>query len=279
MPTIDVNGAGIAYQRFGAGEPVILLHSSVSSSTQWSALCEQLKDDFLVLAPDLHGYGENDPWPARRRIRLADEAAIVEALAATCAGPIHLVGHSYGGAVALKAALDGRVALSSLTLLEPAAFNILWHSDPRAARFFGEIRQLSDAVWVAMSQDDRLGAMTCFVDYWNGRGAWSRLTPRQQKKMLATADKVPQDFLAIITEPRVLEDYRCLASPTLLLRGTESPAPTRRIVALLESVLPDVRVAAVQGAGHMAPLTHSAPVNAAIVEHLQSHREIRRRAA
>ena len=279
MPTIDVKGTSIAYQRCGAGEPLILLHSSACSSHQWSALSTELQDEFQILAPDLHGYGANEPWQAGRRIRLADEAAIIEALAATCAAPIHLVGHSYGGAVALKAALDGRVALRSLVLVEPVAFNILWHSDPQAARYFGEIRDLSDSVWAAVSRGDRLDAITRFVDYWNGLGAWSRLTLAQQERLLATTPKIPQDFMAAITEPRTLADYGRLLLPTLLLHGSESPAPTRRIAGLLETVLPDVRTAAIPGAGHMAPLTHAGPVNAAIIEHLRSHREMPRRAA
>ena len=69
---------------------------------------------------DLPGWGESDPSPADCVGLVEYEAAAVAAVVAqTSVGPIHLVGHSHGGAVAIAAALAGRVALQSLTLFEP----------------------------------------------------------------------------------------------------------------------------------------------------------------
>ena len=279
MPAVELNGLRIAYEQTGRGEPVILLHSSACSRTQWTALGAQLAHDFNVLAPDLHGYGESDPWPDRGPLRLADETAIVEALAGTCRKPVHLVGHSFGGAVALKAALDGRFALRSLTLVEPVAFHILGNGAAREARYFAEVLDLAHAVKVAVSFGDYSAAMSHFVDYWNGAGSWSRLSPSQQDRLLQAARKLPQDFHAAIGERKRLEDYCRLTAPTLIMSGTESPAPVRRVVRLLGASLPNARTRIVQGAGHMLPLTHRDEVNGAIAEHLALNREDRRQAA
>ncbi|MGH6928922.1 MAG: alpha/beta fold hydrolase, partial [Dongiaceae bacterium] len=62
--------------------------------------------------------------------------------------------------------------------------------------------------------------------------------------------------------------YRHIAVPTLVLRGSESPAPTRRIAELVADALPRSRLQTIAGAGHMLPLTHREAVNAAIAEHL-----------
>jgi pimeloyl-ACP methyl ester carboxylesterase len=59
--------------------------------------------------------------------------------------------------------------------------------------------------------------------------------------------------------------------PTLLLHGTSSPWPTRRICDLLERVLPDAHLRTVGGAGHMAPVTHRDQVNAMVVAQLDSN--------
>lgn len=279
MNTIDVNSVKIAYQRSGAGEPVVLLHSSACSGAQWSALAWVLAEDYQVFAPDLRGYGHSDPWPDHRPLRLADEAAAIEALAKVCGQPIHLVGHSYGGAVALKVAAEGRIPLGSLTLIEPVAFHVLDNGAPQVDPLFAEILDLAYAVKTAVSCGDRAAAMAHFVEYWNGAGAWSRLSPDHQARILKVAPKVPHDFHAAITEPRRLEDYGRVTVPTLLLSGTDSPGPVRKVARLLATTLPNVWAQTVTGAGHMLPLTHRDPVNKAIAGHIDWHREADLKAA
>src|SRR5262245_10636432 len=126
MPTIDINGARVAYTAAGAGETVLLLHSSAASGGQWRSLAQRLQTRYRVIAPDLHGYGQSDQAPLPAEPGLADAAALVEAvLAREAAGRIHLVGHSYGGAVALRFAADRAERLLSLTLIEPVSFHLL----------------------------------------------------------------------------------------------------------------------------------------------------------
>src|SRR4051794_24847122 len=109
----------------GTGNPVLLLHSSASSSAMWLPLIDMLKAHFRVLAPDLIGYGRTDPWPLPRDITPADELRLIEPLVRNEPTGVHVVGHSFGGVIALHLALAGRVAIRSLTLIEPVAFFIL----------------------------------------------------------------------------------------------------------------------------------------------------------
>ena len=269
---LELRGADVSYRRRGSGEPVVLLHSSVCSSAQWESLGEALQKDFLVLAPDLYGYGESQDWPGTRAIGLADEAEIVEALARTCPGPLHLVGHSYGGAVARKAAARGRIELASLTLIEPVAFHVLSNDDPLGEVYMSQVRDIADYVQSALAMGDRNAAMHCFVDYWNGFGAWEALSARHRQKIMAVAPKVPLDFWAAMSEPASLARYLSLEVPTLLVCGTESPAPVRRIVSLLDVAIPRVQISLVPGAGHMLPLTHAETVNRDIASHLNHTR-------
>src|SRR5438045_1111417 len=125
MPTTSVNGARIAYAETGRGETVVLLHASASSGAQWRSLTECLQGRCHVLAPDLHGYGQTDPRPEPALPGLGDVAALVDAILGRDTQRIHLVGHSYGGAVALRLASDRPARLLSLTLIEPVAFHLL----------------------------------------------------------------------------------------------------------------------------------------------------------
>ena len=94
------------------GPVVMLVHSSVSGARQWRSLMEDLRDRFRVRAVNLFGYGKTPPWPAEATQSLDDQARLVEAALPADAGEIYLVGHSFGGSVAMKAAarLAGRFA-------------------------------------------------------------------------------------------------------------------------------------------------------------------------
>ena len=139
MPKIELNGARVAYAATGSGETVLLLHATASAGAQWQALAETLRSDWHVVAPDLYGYGESDPWPGHGPFALAEEAALAEAVLADAgianAGrrPFHLIGHSYGGAVALRLAMQQPERLLSLVLIEPVAFQLLRQEAPSPA--------------------------------------------------------------------------------------------------------------------------------------------------
>ena len=82
MPTVTV-GRDVPYVReAGAGDPVICLHASASSSAQWRPLIDRLAGRFRVLAVDLYGAGRSPAWPDARPLTLADEVALVEPVVA-----------------------------------------------------------------------------------------------------------------------------------------------------------------------------------------------------
>jgi len=117
----------------GTGAPVLLLHGSASAGVMWVPVIDGLKSRFRVIAPDLIGYGRTDSWPDGYGFTVDDELHLVEPLLAHAPAPVHVVGHSFGGVVALHLALAGRVPIRSLTLIEPVAFFLLPHAGAQAA--------------------------------------------------------------------------------------------------------------------------------------------------
>ena len=73
---------------------------------------------------------------------------------------------------------------------------------------------------------------------------------------------------AVFAEATPLPEYASLDMPVLYLVGSQSPASARAVATLLAKTLPEVTTVELEGAGHMAPVTHSGIVNAAIEAHL-----------
>lgn len=245
----------------GHGTPVVLLHSSGASGGQWRVLADVLSRRWRAIAPDLCGYGGSSAWFGSGAFTLGHEAQRLQRLLGDLDEPVHLIGHSYGGAVALHLARMRGLPLRSLTLIEPVAFHLLrGRSGPDAAAL-AEITRLAGAVQRALVRGDLDGGYGRFVDYWSGRGTWEQLPAARRAELAPQLAKVALDFEAALNEPGSPDELRTLALPTLLIRGARSVLPTQAICNRLAATLPDVRSEVIDGAGHMAPLTHREVVN------------------
>lgn len=269
MPTLDLDGTAINVRDGGDGPPVILLHSSSSHSGQWKQLSDRLRGRFRVLAPDLHGYGQSDPLPADDRPYFRDDTAIVNMLMDSLDAPAHLVGHSLGGTVAVRATLERPDRVASLTLIEPVLFNLLEETeDPTRVEYL----EVAHAMIVLVRFGDREGAARLFMDYWLGPGGLDAMDERTRDYTIRTIDRVADDWFGISAyAPGALttEDLRAVAPPTLLLCGERTQPSTRRITEILRDALPDAEYREIAGAGHMSPLTHPVPVNEIITEFIE----------
>ena len=243
----------------GTGPPVILLHSSLGSKAQWTALAERLATRFQVLALDLCGYGDNTMPTAAGAFSLDDETRLVASHVGQLVDPhvrVHLIGHSYGGLVALRLAQSWGARVASLSLYEPVAFRLLDDNDEALA----DIRGLADLVTRLVGAGHRHEAARVFVDFWSGEGSYTSLPLPAQVSIMHRVAKVPLDFRAAWSWPLHPSDCGSIVAPTLSLAGTRSPGVAQRIVTSLNRVLPDHRVRWFD-AGHMAPITDAQKVN------------------
>jgi len=228
---------------------------------------ERLAPRYFVLAPDFHGYGGSPAWPEDRRLTLSDEVRLVEPMFRAAGDPVHLVGHSFGGAVALRAAIEQPKRFRSLVLFEPVLFSLLMEEDPEqlGAR---EIASVRDDTSVAVADGKLEAAAERFIDYWMGPDAWQRTPPKRRPTLAGAMRKVRSEWHACFHEPTPIEAFARLAVPTLYLVGAESPASARGVARLLTRMMPHVLVEELPGAGHLAPITHPERVNEAIERHL-----------
>lgn len=279
MPILQIHGHPVELARKGSGEPVVLLHCSGSSGSQWRALTEHLGDRFMTLAPDFYGHGGTPGWPGYGEFTLADEAALVVGLIDSLPGPVHVVGHSYGGAVALQVARARPGRLCSLALIEPVAFHLLRAGDAADQAALREFAELGDAVVRSLCRGDYQGGSGRFVDYWNGPGAWAGMPMELRSSMAAGLGTRAVAFHALTADPCRIEDCAEIAVPTLLLQGSRTTSAARRLCDRLARTLPFAHMQVIKGAGHMSPVTHHGQVNELLAAHLDANTTAHARAA
>ncbi len=116
--SVPVDGGTLAVSRWGRGETVVLApHGITANRTSWALVADELGDDVTLLAPDLRGRGDSAALPgpfgmaahARDLIAVLDHVGGDRALVA---------GHSMGGFVAVRAALDHGDRLTGLVLVD-----------------------------------------------------------------------------------------------------------------------------------------------------------------
>ena len=254
-------------RELGSGPGVVCLHSNASSSAQWRNLMELLAPKFHLFAPDSYGSGKSPEWHSDRVISLRDEVALVEPILRKAGAPLTLIGHSYGAAIALIAALENPARIGAIALYEPTLFSLLY-ADASAANEAEGIRNAADAAGLALDEGNQDAAAEHFIDYWMGPGSW-RNTPEQRKPAIAASIvNVRRWGHALSTEPTPLDAFRALDIPILYMVGKCTTASALGVARQLAKALPRAEFIEFDDLGHMGPVTHPAIVNEAIARFL-----------
>jgi pimeloyl-ACP methyl ester carboxylesterase len=234
------DGTRITYYRGGSGPPLVLVHGTSGVYTRWAPVFPGLEEHVTVYALDRRGRGESGDNPVYAIEReFEDLVAVVDAIGE----PVHLLGHSFGGILALEAALL-TANLRSLILYEgfplPAAavpeglidrLQALLDSGDRDRLLITFYR---DLLHVPMAEVERFRALP----EWSARLASAHTLPREMRAATAyTFDGAR------------FQDFRV---PTLLLRGGASPDFVQTVSAAMEEALPHSQIGVLPGQGHLA---------------------------
>src|SRR5262249_45929698 len=151
-------------------------------------------DGFAALTPDLAGYGRSVCDFMGESATLRDEAEFIAPLLWHDERPFHLIGHSFGGAVALAAALAWPDRVRSLILYEPTAFSLLRRDDTADRALFETIKRVQADMLAFVEAGAQDHAMGRFVDFWNCAPSWHRKPALERDQLAPLATKVIRDF-------------------------------------------------------------------------------------
>ena len=270
MPSISGCGARLFYSVEGSGVPVILLHGSAASGAQWKPLVRHLRNHWKVVVPDLPGYGSSQAPVLNDACGFEAHALAILDLIDHLGGRAHVVGHSMGGAVAMRLAIGAPESILSLSVIEPATFHLLRAGDGADRALFNEIQLLSRDISVSARDDNPTEGVRRFIDYWSESGTWSLMHSSQRIKASQSLGRVINDFSAAFSENWPVEVCSELDMPILAVMGMQGPAPAQRTAEIIAEAVPSAQLRLVVDGGHMAPVTHSAIVNTMIGEFLDN---------
>ncbi len=256
MPIEHVAGVDLYYETSGSsGDPVVLVHGSLADHTAWSRVVPLLSESLTVLTYDRRGYGRSTRGPRDHPVGTdaSDLAALLEAVDWR---PVHVIAHSYAGAVALELASQRPELVRSLVVHEPPLVGLL-DDDPATAGASATFRSAVQAISDRVRAGDSEGAARQVTESFSTTpGAWERLPATVRSEFAGRMDRWVEEYDDRATWDPPREEFADLWLPVLLTSGTTSPDWVTAARRALAHRLVNATEVELRGAGHAPHVTH-----------------------
>jgi pimeloyl-ACP methyl ester carboxylesterase len=206
-------------------------------------------------------------WSESQSFSLDNEVDLLEEFILKASGKIFIIGHSYGGAVGLTAALRYPDKVAGIIVYEPVLFDLLNGYESHAGAL-EEIKTIDSEISSRIFLGNLHDAARVFVDYWSGAGTFISFPEKVRECLSAQVTKVALDFQAIFNARNSLAEYSLIKAPTILLYGIESPPSSRAVTDLLARAIPNVEIRGLLGLDHMGMATDKEMTNQVVARFL-----------
>jgi pimeloyl-ACP methyl ester carboxylesterase len=269
VPTAETNGIVTHYEDTGQGPVVVLIHGHSFDLRMWKYQVGTLVDmGYRVVRYDVRGHGRSTvtesgyTWDNYS----LDLAGLVKHLDTP---PLHLVGFSMGGGIALKFALDHPGQTRSLTLVDSALPGFSYSEE-----FAEAVQELREAV---ISE----GARAAFERLWLPHPIFDGLRNHPEKFREAAemvseyqaAEYRPEAETPGYLQPDLAARLGEIEAPALVMVGAEDLPDFRLIADLIAMNIRDAEFTEVQGCGHVPPMEDPQTFNRRLLEFLATKRD------
>jgi pimeloyl-ACP methyl ester carboxylesterase len=260
----------IDYAENGAGPPtVMLVPGSCATGAAWRPIMEAWGGRFRCVTTSLLGYGGTAERRTTADPSIAHEAEAIEVVirrASDAGGPVHLVGHSFGGLVGVAVALRRRALLASLAVLEAPAMELLGKTGEDAAHYRA-FRDMNAAYFAAFESGEP-EAIASMIDFYGGAGTYASWPARVRAYAEETTAVNILDWASAYAFPLSAAALEAIDLPALVAWGGASHPAARRANALLGQSIPRAFTATIDGAAHFMISTHPGEVARLIADHI-----------
>jgi pimeloyl-ACP methyl ester carboxylesterase len=273
MRSLKANGVELSYVEQGTGAPVVFVHGAVADHRFWEPQREPFarRHRFIAYTYRYHGTGQ---WPDEGKqysaaTHAADLAAFIKALNA---GPVHLVGLSYGGLLAAMVATTQPQLVSTLTLAEPALFGVLADL-PEGKPALDSWNRGTAPMMAALQKGNAVQATKLLSALVSGEPveAFDKLPPALQELLLDNARTLPLLF-AGPPEAVSREALAGLKMPALVVGGERTPLIFQKTNEVVARSIPGSREFVVPNASHAMSYGNPAAFNDAVLAFIASRK-------
>ncbi len=281
-----VGDVALAYEEVGEGEPVVFVHGSASDLRTWEAQMTPVGAKFRAIRYSRRYARPNpDIEPGVDDRMLPHVEDIVSFLRAMDACPAHLVGHSWGGFIALLAAIHHPEIVRSLVLMEPPVLPLFVSTPPRPAELLRLLLRRPAAAMAVVkfgatafapakkafrrgADREAIRAFGCGV---LGKRTYERLSAERMQQVWENRGADRAQILGEGFPPLGDGEVAGVEAPVLLLVGQGSPPLMRHLANRLDELLPQSERIEIANASHIMQEDNPDMVNRSILHFLSRH--------
>lgn len=258
----------IDYAECGIGPTVVLVPGSCSTGAAWRPVIASWNGQFRCVTTSLLGYGGTVERRTASDPDMSHEAEILEAVIRKADGRVHLVGHSFGGLVALAVALRNRITLASLVIVEAPAPQVLRERSEHQ-QHYREFRRMTDGYFAAFDGGNP-EAIAAMIDFYGGAGTYASWPERVRAYAVETTPVNMLDWASAYGFPLSGTSLAAVATPALVVRGGASHPAVQCANALLSEYMSGATLATIDSAAHFMIATHPNEMGRLIARHVHS---------
>jgi pimeloyl-ACP methyl ester carboxylesterase len=267
VPVIEQARGRIDYDECGSGPTVVLVPGSCSTGAAWRPVIAACDGQFRCVTTSLLGYGGTAERRSADDPSISHEAEMLESVIRRAGGAAHLVGHSFGGLVALAVALRKQVCLASLTIAEAPAAELL--AGCGEVEHYRAFRRMTERYFESFASGNT-EAIAAMIDFYGGAGTFASWPQRVRDYAVETTPVNILDWASAYGFPLSAPLLAAVDIPVLIIRGGASHPAAQHANALLGECLNGATLATIDGAAHFMIATHASEVTDLIVEHVHN---------
>jgi pimeloyl-ACP methyl ester carboxylesterase len=264
MPKVTVNNVELHYEESGSGPPIVFAHGLLWSGWQYHNQVAALQDRFRCITYDFRGQGQSAVTPAGYDMdTLADDAAgLIEKLGV---GPVHFVGLSMGGFVAMRLAARRPELIRSLVLIGTSA-------DPEPAERVRFEKLLTYvARWISLRLVVGKVMKLYFGQQLLADPSKEELRAECKRRICAVRKSgALRAVRGVIDRSPIRDELAQIKTPTLVMVGEHDQLTSHDKSIYLKEHIAGARMVIIQGSGHTCVLEQPEAVNRAMLEFFAS---------